>query len=189
MNQEQINSIVRSVLKIAGSIALALGATKASSIINSEDCIGLVVLLVGLWESHQSHADTLLKAIKEFSQGPAPLPPVPVETMLANASAQLKSPISINQGGGSPATPKSFGAEPTAAPAHFSDTGEAPVGPAGGAPAGTRETRVLPAQDAAPNVTLVSFDTVPAAAPQKLVGAEIDVPALQPTTIAPPPTT
>lgn len=108
MNQEQINSIVRSVLKIAGSIALALGATKASSIINSEDCIGLVVLLVGLWESHQSHADTLLKAIKEFSQGPAPLPPVPVETMLANASAQLKSPISINQGGRQPRNPEIF---------------------------------------------------------------------------------
>ena len=189
MNQEQTNSIVRSVLKIAGAIALALGATKASSIINSEDCIGLVVLLVGLWESHQSHADTLLKAIKEFSQGPAPAmgggtkvtegtkepvaaaelkelvnqfaagaAEVPQETMLANAAAQLKSPISINQGGGSPAS-ETRSPEPIAAPAQLS------------AGAGDNPSPTL----AAPNVTLVTFDAPPQ--------------PLQPTTIANPPTT
>jgi len=179
MNRDQRDSLIRSILKVAGAIAVARGSTKAASIINSEDVFGLVVLIVGLLQSHQFHADELLKAITEFAQGPA-LPP-----------------ISINQGGGSPATePRS--AEPIAASAFISPprhedalerlnaslaaespriAGEAPAVPAGGAPTGTREARVLPAQPlpAAPEITLVSFDAPPQ--------------PLHPTTIANPPTT
>jgi len=188
MNRDQRDSLIRSILKVAGAIAIAHGSTKAASIINSEDVFGLIVLLVGLLQSHQFHADELVKAITEFAQGPAHIPS-----------------FSINQGGGSPATePRS--AEPIAASAFISPTrhedalerlnaslaaespriaGEAPAAPSGAAPAapsgaapdGTREARVLPAQPlpAAPEITLVSFDAPPQ--------------PLHPTTIANYPTT
>ena len=102
MNQDQIHSLVRSILKIAGAIALAHGSTKAATIINSEDAIGLIVLLIGLWQSHQTHADQLLKVIQDFATGPA-LPA-----------------ISIEPGGGSPAS-ETRSPEPIAAPAPTPD--------------------------------------------------------------------
>jgi hypothetical protein len=56
MNQAQINSLIRSVLKIAGTALAAHGLTTAASLVNSEDVFGLVVLLVAVWQSHQHHA-------------------------------------------------------------------------------------------------------------------------------------
>jgi hypothetical protein len=58
MNKEQIQSIIRSGLKIAGSALAAHGLTKYSAIINSEDAIGFVMALVGLYLSHSNHADS-----------------------------------------------------------------------------------------------------------------------------------
>ena len=55
MNQDQINSLVRTVLKIAGTALAARGLTSTAQWVNSEDVFGLIVLLVGLWESHQTH--------------------------------------------------------------------------------------------------------------------------------------
>ncbi len=52
MNQDQFFSIVRSALKIAGSALAAHGLTKAASIVNGEDCVGLVLTIAGLLWSH-----------------------------------------------------------------------------------------------------------------------------------------
>ena len=86
MNQDQLNSFVRSVLKIAGSILVAHGATKAAGIVNTEDMAGVVVILVGLIQSqiHHGQAATTANAtaglrgiIEQFAQGPAPFSPAP----------------------------------------------------------------------------------------------------------------
>lgn len=65
MNQDQINSMVRSVLKVAGAILVAHGATQAAAIVNCEDMIGLVITLVGLVQSHQAHWSAEPEAISE----------------------------------------------------------------------------------------------------------------------------
>ncbi len=58
MNQDQTDSIVRTVLKIAGAWLLQHGLTTQASLVNSPDVCGLIVLLIGFWQSHQSHADS-----------------------------------------------------------------------------------------------------------------------------------
>lgn len=55
MNQEQINSILRSLLKIIGSALAAHGLTGAANIVNGQDCIGVVLAVAGLVWSHYSH--------------------------------------------------------------------------------------------------------------------------------------
>lgn len=56
-NQDpQLQSAIRSALKIIGAIALAHGATKTAGIINCEDMIGLANLVIGLLLSYQWHA-------------------------------------------------------------------------------------------------------------------------------------
>src|SRR5581483_10440970 len=55
MNQDQFLSAVRTVLKIAGSALATHGATKAASIVNSEDVIGLVLLIAAAAWSHFAH--------------------------------------------------------------------------------------------------------------------------------------
>lgn len=60
MNQDQIDSIVRSVCKVAGGILIAHGATQAAAIINAPDVIeaigGLVMVIIGICASHATHA-------------------------------------------------------------------------------------------------------------------------------------
>ena len=56
MNKDQINSFVRSAAKIVGSILVARGMTNAAAIVNTEDCIGLVIAVVGLVMSHFNHS-------------------------------------------------------------------------------------------------------------------------------------
>jgi hypothetical protein len=56
MNTDQLNSFIRSILKIAGAALLAHGATKAAAIVNSEDVIGVILTLAGLIASHNWHA-------------------------------------------------------------------------------------------------------------------------------------
>lgn len=55
MNLSQINSIVRTLLKIIGTALVTHGATNAGNIVNSEDIIGLVLTIVGLIWSHYAH--------------------------------------------------------------------------------------------------------------------------------------
>jgi hypothetical protein len=55
MNPDQRDSLIRSILKIAGTAALAHGLAATSTWINSEDAAGLIILLVGLWQSHIFH--------------------------------------------------------------------------------------------------------------------------------------
>ncbi|MGA2243802.1 MAG: hypothetical protein ABSH48_02290 [Verrucomicrobiota bacterium] len=52
----QLQSAIRSVLKIIGAIAAAHGAASAASILNTEDVCGLVSLVIGLFLSFQWHA-------------------------------------------------------------------------------------------------------------------------------------
>jgi len=52
MNQDQINSLVRTVIKIVGSALVTHGMTQAASILNTEDVIGAVVIIVGVIWSH-----------------------------------------------------------------------------------------------------------------------------------------
>ena len=83
MNQDQINSIVRTALKIAGAILVKHGLSDYATIINTPDVAGLIVLLVGLWLSHQNHGansairtatEDLAGIIAEFGKGPTPTP-------------------------------------------------------------------------------------------------------------------
>jgi hypothetical protein len=57
MNQDQINSLIRSLLKIAGSVLVARGLTVYANIVNTEDVAGLLVGVVGLWQSHEHHGE------------------------------------------------------------------------------------------------------------------------------------
>ena len=56
MNQAQIDSIARSALKIGGAILITHGLTQYAAILNTEDAVGLVIALLGVWQSHQQHA-------------------------------------------------------------------------------------------------------------------------------------
>lgn len=55
MNQDQVNSLIRSFLKIAGAALTAHGLTTAASIINNQDFIGAVLIVAGLIWSHFNH--------------------------------------------------------------------------------------------------------------------------------------
>jgi hypothetical protein len=54
MNTDQLNSLIRSILKIIGAAFVAHGLTNAGSIVNSPDVIGVVLTLAGLIWSHYS---------------------------------------------------------------------------------------------------------------------------------------
>lgn len=58
MNSSQFLSILRTALKVLGSALATHGAQKAAALINSEDVIGLVLLIGGVWWSHCNHAPT-----------------------------------------------------------------------------------------------------------------------------------
>ncbi len=55
MNQDQIESLVRTSLKIVGSVLLTHGLTDQANLINSPDVCGAIVLLVSMWQSHKFH--------------------------------------------------------------------------------------------------------------------------------------
>lgn len=56
MNQDQIFSLVRTVLKVLGTFLATHGAVKAAGIVNSEDVIGFILAGVGVLWSHVKHA-------------------------------------------------------------------------------------------------------------------------------------
>jgi len=56
MNTDQINSLIRTVLKVLGTALATHGLTNAAGILNSEDFIGLVLLIVGVISSHSWHS-------------------------------------------------------------------------------------------------------------------------------------
>ena len=58
MNLDQFNSLIRSLLKVAGAALAAHGLTAAASIVNSQDVIGFVLVLAGMAWSHFTHSDT-----------------------------------------------------------------------------------------------------------------------------------
>ena len=60
MNQEQVDSLIRTVLKVAGSVLMARGLSDYANIVNTEDVAGLLVGLVGIWLSHQTHGYELV---------------------------------------------------------------------------------------------------------------------------------
>ena len=120
MNNDQLNSLIRSVLKIAGAIAVAHGATKAAAIINSEDVIGVIVILAGALQSYRFHGgksetvtttEDLKDIIAAFAAGPQPpLGAVPHADALSRLEATLAAePTALHQ--------------PTAAPAPNLDGG------------------------------------------------------------------
>ena len=57
MNQSQLNSAIRSGLKILGGILTAHGATSAAGLVNTEDLIGLALIVGGAIWSHFHHSD------------------------------------------------------------------------------------------------------------------------------------
>lgn len=57
MNNDQIMSLVRSLLKLIGGALLAHGATKAAGWVNGEDAVGLILALIGFITSHVTHKD------------------------------------------------------------------------------------------------------------------------------------
>ena len=58
MNQDQFMSAVRTVLKVIGTALTTHGLTNAASLFNTEDFIGLVLLIAGaIWSHYQHGAD------------------------------------------------------------------------------------------------------------------------------------
>lgn len=66
MNNDQLNSTIRTILKIAGAALATHGATKAASLINAEDTVGVLMTIVSWAWSHYTH--------KEDPQPAAPTP-------------------------------------------------------------------------------------------------------------------
>jgi hypothetical protein len=56
MNVSQLNSLVRSILKIIGSFLIMRGLTQYASWLNSEDVIGVVITFLSLCWSHFNHS-------------------------------------------------------------------------------------------------------------------------------------
>jgi hypothetical protein len=56
MNSDQLNSLIRTALKVIGGILLSHDLTNAAGVVNSPDFIGGVFLIVGVLWSHFSHA-------------------------------------------------------------------------------------------------------------------------------------
>lgn len=59
MSISQLNSLIRSTLKIVGAALTAHGMTQAGSLINAEDVIGVVLTVAGLVWSHYHHDDPI----------------------------------------------------------------------------------------------------------------------------------
>jgi hypothetical protein len=55
MNQDQIDSLVRTALKICGAVLIKHGLSDYAAILNTPDVVGLGVMAAGLWLSHQTH--------------------------------------------------------------------------------------------------------------------------------------
>jgi hypothetical protein len=56
MNNDQLGSLIRSALKIAGGILVAHGLTAEATLINTPDVAGLLMAVIGLLASHFNHA-------------------------------------------------------------------------------------------------------------------------------------
>ena len=52
---DQINSVIRTILKIAGALLLQHGLTNSATVVNSPDVLGALSLIVGLVWSHFQH--------------------------------------------------------------------------------------------------------------------------------------
>ena len=76
MNQDQIDSAVRTVLKIVGTYLATKGLTEQAALINGSDVAGLITLLIGLWLSHQQHQTFTAPTNSAASpvSGPQPAP-------------------------------------------------------------------------------------------------------------------
>lgn len=59
MNQDQVNSLVRSGLKVVGGILIAHGATNAAAVLSTgpviEAICGVVTAIIGIVWSHWNH--------------------------------------------------------------------------------------------------------------------------------------
>lgn len=62
MNQTQTSSLIRTILKVAGTALATHGLTTAGSILNSEDVIGLIIMAYGVILSHLEHDGDKTKA-------------------------------------------------------------------------------------------------------------------------------
>lgn len=70
MNQDQVSSAVRSILKLLGAALVAHGATKAAAWVNAEDVAGLAVAIVGLVWSFISHRAAAGTSTGSVGEGP-----------------------------------------------------------------------------------------------------------------------
>lgn len=63
MNQDQIDSLVRTVCKMAGGILAAHGLANAATVVNSTNVVeaitGVVVAVIGIAASHTTNATTV----------------------------------------------------------------------------------------------------------------------------------
>jgi hypothetical protein len=87
MNQNQnpqLQSLIRSILKVVGSILVTHGATATASLVNNEDACGLITLIVGLLLSAQWHAP---KPIVRPAEVPAADPRPAPQDALARSNA------------------------------------------------------------------------------------------------------
>jgi len=65
INQDQLDSLVRTAAKMAGAILTAHGLNSMATAINSSDTIsvatGAVLALLAMWSSHKSNSITITK--------------------------------------------------------------------------------------------------------------------------------
>lgn len=90
MNPQTI-SIIHTLLKIVGSALAAHGATKSAAFVNSEDCVGLIMALVGVWLSYRSNQPA---AIIQKAADALPAGTVIPATTEAAPKAQVLTPES-----------------------------------------------------------------------------------------------
>jgi len=93
MNEDQIDSLIRTVLKIAGTALMTHGLTGYANLVNSADMFGAIVLLVGLWQSHQFHGWTVEPAAKDLGTEIRPVTSAPAVNP-ALASTPVVAPTS-----------------------------------------------------------------------------------------------
>jgi hypothetical protein len=124
MNKQQVDSLIRSSLKIVGGLLAAHGYAKYASMVNCEDMAAILMALVGIFLSWQHHAipsqaqlSDLRDLVMQFGQGREP-------DALDRINAELDQSIK-SEGGGANAIP-ARGTEPSAAPANPAPPAPAP---------------------------------------------------------------
>jgi hypothetical protein len=99
MNSSQFLSALRSFLKVLGSILTTHGAQKQAALLNSEDVIGLVLLIGGVIWSHVQHAPLAepLDSLPDYPPAQSFSNSVPEQNKTAVTDRALQQPTDLTK--------------------------------------------------------------------------------------------